>query len=277
MSTFHPAHLPWLARRAFLACLVVLGAWPALAQSDAEGPEARPQVFVMDFVADATLAPGIAPALTAVVAAEAARYPQLHVVSGPDLRALLDLDASMEAVDCKAGESCMAEVASSLGARYTVFGQVSQVGQTVVISLTLHDAELERALQRVLVRQPSAEAALAALTPATHRLLAPLAPAPAGTAAVETGRDGRVLVPAARQTSPLTGIGMAVVGTGAIVALVSGGLVLAGLAPEPFARTAAERNALRATGQNALVWGLGSAAVLLTTGGTLWAVGAQAE
>jgi hypothetical protein len=121
--------------RAWLLCLFCLA-----------GPASAEKVFV------AALTPGAGadPAEVALVderlLASLRRLPGLEVVGARDVTTMLDLEAVKQQAGCTDGVSCAAEVAGALDAPMLITGQLGQVGQTWVLSLSRMD---QRSLQVV--------------------------------------------------------------------------------------------------------------------------------
>ncbi len=117
---------------------------------------------------DAELAKG----LTGVIAGELAKSPALEVLSSADIRRVVELEGDKAAMGC-AAESCLAEIANALGARFVVFGELARIEGTYVFSATLYDSEQGRAASRVVRRAKSAAELLDAAPGATRELVGP--------------------------------------------------------------------------------------------------------
>lgn len=153
---------------------------------------------------------------TAVLVAARQRDPA--VVGSGDLAALLDLDAAKQAVGCD-GATCDAELADALGAPRLLTAQISHLGDTWVLSLTL----LRRDDLAVLGRQQITRSGDSAdvLLPAIPDLVRDVFPAAPGTG-----------------PSPLVVAGGVAAGVGVVVAAVGG--LLMGIGAEAFGRAQAE-------------------------------------
>ncbi len=86
--------------------------------------------------------------LSALLASEVARRPSLTVLAGADLRALVGFERQKQLVGCTES-SCIAELAGALGVAYLVSSEVSKVGSTWLLSLTLLDANKAMAQSRL--------------------------------------------------------------------------------------------------------------------------------
>ncbi len=89
--------------------------------------------------------------LSALLASEVARRPNLTVLAGSDLRALVGFERQKALLGCTES-SCIAELAGALGVAYLVSSEVSKVGSTWLLSLTLLDANKATALSRLTRR-----------------------------------------------------------------------------------------------------------------------------
>jgi hypothetical protein len=140
--------------------------------------------------------------IAGLVGVELSRLPGLDVVTAADVERLAELEGERQNVGCEAA-SCLAELASAMGARYVVHGDLGKLGSTVILNLNLFDSETATALRRTVV-QGTIDDLAARLPEASRTLAAPLVDGDAGAAtAVENGAGG---VPA------VVGIALGVVG-----------------------------------------------------------------
>jgi TolB-like protein len=86
--------------------------------------------------------------LSALLASEVARRPNLVVIAGSDLRALVGFERQKALLGCTES-SCITELAGALGVAYLVSSEVSKVGSTWLLSLTLLDANRAMAQGRL--------------------------------------------------------------------------------------------------------------------------------
>ncbi len=132
----------------------------------------RARLLVLDLKAQ-DVAPAVAETLTRAVVNGLASYRTLEVISGDDVRRLLELEATRSAAGCTDQGTCLAEVAGALGAQLVVFGSVARLGDVHVVSLDLFDAQAARALGRVQTRARRVERLPARIEPRLHDLVAP--------------------------------------------------------------------------------------------------------
>lgn len=135
---------------------------------------------------------------------------QLELLTAADMRQMLELEATKQGMGCST-ESCLAELAGAMGARYVVFGQVGKLDTLTLVQLNLFDSRAARSLGRKEIRTQNMADLADAMQPAVDELLAPLLPAPTAPAPVASSRG-------ARETSPLLWAGAAVTVVGALAA-----------------------------------------------------------
>ena len=107
---------------------------------------ARKRVLVPDFSAqgvDANTTRTIADSVAAAIAKDGA----LDVISGADMRAIVDVQASKQALGCDAvSQACLAELAGALSADLVVTGSVGSLGTLIVVNLGLYDAKQQHSV-----------------------------------------------------------------------------------------------------------------------------------
>jgi hypothetical protein len=135
----------------------------------AGGEELNAMVLVLDLEAEGVEARE-ARLLTGRVARALSELEGYRVVTQADLKDLVELEGERQlAGDCDT-DSCLAEIASALGARYLVNGRVGRIGSLLLLQLGLFDAEGAGWLARQEVEsQEMGE--LAARTPDAARAL----------------------------------------------------------------------------------------------------------
>lgn len=91
--------------------------------------------------------------LSSLVAIEVARDARFDVLATADLREVVALEGEKQALGCDVdSQSCLAEVAGAMGARFVVLGQLGALADTLVLTLSLYDSEEGRAPGRVVVK-----------------------------------------------------------------------------------------------------------------------------
>ncbi len=106
------------------------------------------RVFVGAITPGANADPAIVAVLDEKLLASLRRQRQHEIVGARDVQAMMDVEAARQNSGCESGLSCEAELAGALDAPIIVTGQVGQVGNTWVLSLT----RLDRTSMTVLAR-----------------------------------------------------------------------------------------------------------------------------
>jgi hypothetical protein len=132
----------------------------------------RLRVLVLD-VKSSDLQPGEVETLTSLVTAHLARYPQLDVMSGADIKRLVDLEAQKQSVGCDEG-ACLAELAGAMGAELVFYGQAGRLGSTIVVTLNAYDAKRGAAVGRQPIEARDLGQLPMLIGPAVDRLVKPL-------------------------------------------------------------------------------------------------------
>lgn len=228
----------------------------ATAQTTESTPAAveRPKLLVLELErgnVDEATANTIGALLTTAAAREASTY---DVISSADMRRLLDMEASREAMQCETGNSCLGELADALGADRVVFGTLGQLGQTTVITLDLFDADRGRAVARESIEVQSMDTLPAALRDGVRRLVG-------DQKAPATPRQTQDVPPGLMWTT-LAGAGLAAAGLGTALVLD---------ARMGAAREEAAYTTFQAVGLTALGIGIAGGLTAATTG-TMWAL-----
>ncbi len=122
--------------------LLVIVPWLLLSQ----GAMAA-QIVCLDMKPATAGEASLAASLTPILVAEVGRRDGMSVVSQDDVRALLELEQTKQAVGCD-DVSCMADMAGSLGAELLLSSTVSQVGKSIVVTLSLLDVDKARVIKR---------------------------------------------------------------------------------------------------------------------------------
>jgi hypothetical protein len=108
-----------------------------------------------------------------LVTSELAGDTRLDIIASDDVERLAALEGDRQNVGCT-DNSCLAELAGAIGARYVVFGDVGRLGDVVIVQLNLFDSQTAQALTRVTVQANSMSELPRALQPRVHELAAPL-------------------------------------------------------------------------------------------------------
>lgn len=114
-------------------------------------------------------------AITALVARNLTRR-GLAVMSGDDVRGLMQLEGEKQMAGCSGDESCLSEIAGALDARLVVSGFAGRLGSLIVVNLSLFDARTGTAHGRATVEADSLEELPQKLEPAVDELVADFLP-----------------------------------------------------------------------------------------------------
>jgi hypothetical protein len=95
-------------------------------------------------------------AIESLVAVELSRVNAFDVLSGADVKQMVELEGEKQAMGCNEA-SCLAELAGAMGANLVVFGDVAQLGSLTVVNLNLFDSEKARSRGRVSAQFRSEE------------------------------------------------------------------------------------------------------------------------
>lgn len=174
-----------------------------------EAPAASVRVLVLDFKNEGV--PEQVPGLVRdVLTSHLTESTDAYVFSAEDLRRTLDVEAQKEALGCD-DESCLAEIASAMGAEYIFFGTVGALGSITIVNLNLLAAEGgaggARAVARRTVEVTALEELPRELRAATSALAAEVLP---------EGATRAPPAPSAGPPMPLIA-GSALAGTGVLV------------------------------------------------------------
>lgn len=136
-------------------------------------PAARERVklLVLDLKAN-DVDPNTVKTIQGIVTARLAEYPELEVISGEDMRNLVQLEAERQSMgSCSEEASCMAELADALGAELVVFGSVGALDSARVLNLNLFDSKSAMGLGRIVVQVETVNQMPRKLRPKLHDLL----------------------------------------------------------------------------------------------------------
>ena len=222
-----------------------------LALAVAAGPTTT-RVLVLDLKPSGGVEPNVVENITGLCAAILSEDARLEVLSGPDLRQMMDLQGQKSAVGCTGDASCIAEVAGALDAKLVLFGNIGYLGTTINLNLTLFDQAAGKNVGRRAVQAKTLEDLAAQMRPALGGLVGGLLGA--ATAAPgslgDTPRPPGSLGDTPRPPGPPLPLGtIALVGGGIGVAL---GAVLLGTAFVPTMLVQGEETKFKAGDASAL-------------------------
>ena len=108
--------------------------------------EAAPRILVLVPKGD-TVDVEVRRAIAATLTVELGKTGRFTALSSSELAQLADLEADKQAAGCDS-TSCLGEIAGALGARYVVVGDATQLGDLLVVNLSLFDVERATSVQR---------------------------------------------------------------------------------------------------------------------------------
>jgi hypothetical protein len=161
--------------------------------------------------------------LTSAVGVVASRHPSVTVLTSADLRKLISVEEDKQLAGCAdQSESCMAEIASALGAEFVVYGDVGRLGDATTVTLNLVDTTAAKPLARELLRATSLEVMPELMHDAFNRMLLPI-----------TGVPMPPMSSADRRIAGVADglLGVKVGGAGALALVVGGAAAVVGFAP----------------------------------------------
>lgn len=133
-------------------------------------PARAAEIVALELQAVGGVRPQLAAALSPVLITELSRRDGMSVVSQADIRALLELEADKATLGCD-NSSCMAEIASSMGAELLASSTLSRVGEEYIVAMTLLQVEGARVIRRSTGKARGGdEAAGQAVAMAVHEL-----------------------------------------------------------------------------------------------------------
>jgi hypothetical protein len=144
----------------------------------ADGKARLTRIAVLDVQSSGNLDRKTVEGLSSLLASEVARRPTLAVVGGADLRALVGFERQRQLLGCTE-TSCLTEIAGALGVGYLVASEISKVGSSWLLSLTLLDANKAVALSRLTRRAFSDDALVDEAPGAVDELLGAMPGLPA--------------------------------------------------------------------------------------------------
>ena len=104
---------------------------------------------------------------------EIAKRESFDVLSGADVRRMVELEAEKQAVGCE-DTSCLADIAGAMGARYVVYGRIGKLGSRIVLTLNLFDSETAGSVGRSELKPESLDVIPDELPSVVNRLVAEL-------------------------------------------------------------------------------------------------------
>jgi hypothetical protein len=161
-----------------LIVLLVAGAAAPAPPPTTPAPAAtRAQVLLLEFTSSDVPRDKLA-LLEGSMASALAKRPDIQAITLADLKAMTDIEATKAASGCDES-SCLAELASALGARYVIYGRLGALGEELILQINLFDAAAAQAVAREERRARSLGELSVNIPSTMDALLLPIGPAPA--------------------------------------------------------------------------------------------------
>jgi hypothetical protein len=143
-----------------------------LALLAAQAPEPpRLRVLVMDLTTTGVEEETVR-TTNGLIAVELGSVPGIDVVTGSDMKKLVELQAEKQTMGCDEA-TCLSEIAGALDAKLVVFGDIGRLGKLLVVNLSLYDAEKAQAVGRASAQAATIEQLPDTLGPAVIDLVKP--------------------------------------------------------------------------------------------------------
>ena len=172
-----------------------------LAAATAAAPSApKTRVAIVPLSAGEGVTEKIAHSVTELAVAEVRRIPSVQLITQQEVGTLLGFDRQRALLGCQE-DTCVAEVGGALGVEHLVFGTLSKLGKSWLVTLKMMDVRNARTLAQADRRLKDAEIddVLDAVEPMVRELFG--APELTQRAAAATGKAGAV--PASFEAAPL--------------------------------------------------------------------------
>jgi len=165
----------WLA----MVLLVLLGGpLPAHAAEGARPEKGKAKLTKLAFLGitgTSGVAPEVAASFSEYLQSETIALNAYSVIGMGEIRQMLGLERQKQMLGCTEDSSCLAEMVGALDADRSIFGDVSRLGDTMVLNVSLMDLKHGKLLSRVGKRVPGStvEPLLDVARPVLHELVRP--------------------------------------------------------------------------------------------------------
>ena len=131
--------------------------------------------------------------VSGLLTVELAALGDLEVISGTDVRRMMDLEVAKENLGCSA-DSCLSEIADAFGTDLVVFGNIGRLGELYILTLDLFETATAKSKGRISVRTRTIEELPEKLADELPNLMASVRPRPKVPAASEGQASGNKVV-----------------------------------------------------------------------------------
>ena len=115
--------------------------------------------------------------VSGLLTVELAAMGDLEVISGTDVRRMMDLEVEKVNLGCSA-ESCLSEIADAFGTDLVVFGNIGRLGELYILTLNLFETVTAKSKGRISVQTRTIEELPAKLSQELPNLMASVRPPP---------------------------------------------------------------------------------------------------
>lgn len=115
--------------------------------------------------------------VSGLLTVELAALGDLEVISGTDVRRMMDLEVEKVSLGCSA-ESCLSEIADAFGTDLVVFGNIGRLGELYILTLNLFETVTAKSKGRISVQTRTIEELPAKLSQELPNLMASVRPPP---------------------------------------------------------------------------------------------------
>lgn len=176
-------------------------------------PAARPQLLVLNLDA-IDVPPDKVQILNGRMASLLSSRSDVETITSADMQAMAQIDATKATMGCDEA-SCLAEMASALGARYVIYGRVGRLDDLILLQISLFDASVGKPISRQEAQGMQLRELSEKLPRTLNDLLAPLG----GTAITEAA-----IVETPPPSEPLPMLALVGGGVAAVGAVTAGAL-----------------------------------------------------
>ncbi len=165
-----------------------------LAAATSAAPSQKVKVAIVPLTAGEGVSEKIAASITEVATSEVRRIPSIQLITQQEVGTLLGFDRQRALLGCQE-DTCIAEVGGALGVEHLLFGTLSKLGESWLVTFKLMEVKRAKMLAQAnrRIRNGTVDDVLDAMAPMIKELfgnpeLAPPAPRPART-------DGKPALP----------------------------------------------------------------------------------
>ena len=134
--------------------------------------ETAPQRMLLMDLKATLVEPEVVGLVNNMVSTELAHQKGFELITGADMRQMVELEAEKQSLGCADDSSCLSELAGAMGARYVVFGEMGKLGSFYLLTLNLFDSKLAKSAARDTLKVKSIDELVEKLPPLIKGLVA---------------------------------------------------------------------------------------------------------